>query len=184
MKKNLLILPILLLTITISKANAFYSEQETITRQVNDFNSILSKCSADIIFIQSNETKIEIVTNNFDPEKVITKVRDRLLTIDIKSNSNFNFMHNYSIKIYVYSPTIESVQLSGSGDFEAKNRISGENFELSIRGSGDFDANMDMQNITINVNGSGDVNLSGVKNNLAIKINGSGDAKIKNVNII
>jgi len=180
MKKQFSLLLVLLFTLTVYSAN---NNRERITRDVSNYNSIISKCSADIIYIQNNDTKIEISANSEDIDKVITKVKDGTLIISIKNSPVFNFSSYSNIIVYAYSPNLENVTLAGSGNFEAKESISGIDFNVNIQGSGNFEADMDMQNVNIKINGSGDIDISGIKSNLLIENHGSGDAIIKDAEI-
>jgi hypothetical protein len=89
------------------------------------------------------------------------------------------------IQITVPFESISEVSLCGSGDINAKNKISTDNFLCELSGSGNINLTVDAKNIKASVSGSGDLTLTGESTNVQYKVTGSGDlnaAKLKSNN--
>lgn len=76
-------------------------------------------------------------------------------------------------------PAIERVQLQGSGDGHIKG-FKGARLELSQRGSGDLQADVDYQHVQASLTGSGDLQLQLAQSETVdMTIQGSGDATLR-----
>lgn len=94
----------------------------------------------------------------------------------IKRGSNEIFL-----AVYVTSPDLIGVTLSGSGDFTAKETVDTDNLNLVLRGSGDIDfKNILCDNLDASLSGSGDIEIRKVECITSrLNLRGSGDLKVK-----
>ncbi|MCF8308321.1 MAG: DUF2807 domain-containing protein [Bacteroidales bacterium] len=152
-------------------------------RTVPEFTEILIKGSVDVVYTQDKSVQIEVKGKKDEVKNVITHVENKVLTVDYKNGSSW-FSSTGDLVVYASSPQLTKVKIAGSGDFKTKNTLEGDNFELSIYGSGDGNCNLDVRDFRLKVHGSGDVQFQGVKNTAQVTVNGSGDAQGNNLDLI
>jgi hypothetical protein len=82
------------------------------------------------------------------------------------------------LKIFVTLPTLESLQLSGSGDVVSKDVLSiPGKLRLAVNGSGSVDVAAQARQIEANIIGSGKIILQGSSDMLNTGVNGSGSLR-------
>jgi hypothetical protein len=147
-------------------------------RELKDFTKISFNISGDLYIEQSAEFLVKIEGNENDLAQIITKLEGNTLIIKSKNFSHFRD----KVKIFVSLPELTAVDLAGSGNVIAKNKISTDNINLSVSGSGDIlFENLQSTSAKLNLAGSGDMDITGnAKTNLAISIAGSGSIKASN----
>ena len=174
-------------------------------RTTGSFSNISSKCMCDVYFVQGNTTSVIIKGNKELVESTTTKVNNGTLEINCDKNFSWHFnMTTVKLEVYITSPNISKVSLSGSGNFVANSAINAGALSFGITGSGDislgdvkcdaFDTyvsgsgdvrikNITCQQASYKISGSGDMAIGQnyVKNTL-VKISGSGDIRIKGNN--
>lgn len=80
------------------------------------------------------------------------------------------------VKIFITTPRVENLDLSGSGNIYLDEGFEGEYLQLSLSGSGKiFAESVSYQSITTNLSGSGDIKTSGVAHQQTVSISGSGN---------
>jgi hypothetical protein len=152
--------------------------QKTENREVEDFNSISLSIHAKVFGIQDNSTSVKITADADDLKDITTLVEDGTLQIKRKKNGSWGWTKSFkNVEIYVSSPIIKNLKISGSGNIVAKNPIKISNAKYAISGSGNiFIEDLSAQNIECHVSGSGDINLKGDGlQELEIQIGGSGN---------
>ena len=153
----------------------FISEPGIIMSQsyeLSNFNGIKLLGRGDILLTQGQEYSVLIDANKEILDKLIVKVEDNNLIVDERG---LFYLNADPIKIYVTMPEVERVLISGSGDILGQNKISSENLEISISGSGDVDLNLDVEKLTTRISGSGDVNYRGSAKEHNFYVSGSGE---------
>jgi hypothetical protein len=78
------------------------------------------------------------------------------------------------MEIFITSPRLEGVKLSGSGEITT-DYFQSDNFNISISGSGNVAAAVEADKVISNISGSGKLLLSGTANDARFEISGSGD---------
>lgn len=175
--KNLLIISICFIPILITGCdNSLFGIKGSgeILKQdltIAEFNKIDLAIDAEIEIIKDENRKVEIVAQQNIFELIKTEIVSDKWIIDFtKEVSDYK-----QITIYIYTPKIEGIEISGSGDIYSSDTFSNENTEFSISGSGDIDFLVDSENTQISIPGSGSINLVGGTINQDISISGSGD---------
>jgi hypothetical protein len=149
-------------------------------RSVSSFTKLSFRTAGKLYLKQGNTNSVEL---EGDPEvlaKIETEVEGDKLSIGPKSENgwfNWNWRDwNDSEKIvaYVTMKDIEGVYVSGSGDLIAETKLTGNDMELKVSGSGNLTAEIDAEDVDANVSGSGDLTLSGKMRSLDSGISGSG----------
>lgn len=152
----------------------------TTERQVDAFHSVSLEISAEVEIIQSEKHLVTVTTNNNLQEHISTEVENGVLEIETK---DCNCINSSGIKLTVYTPVIDEIEVNGSGEIFANSTIMAEKISFNINGSGDINfKDLRADNYSVEVNGSGDVELSGKSSRTGeIEINGSGDVNTSNV---
>lgn len=144
----------------------------TQTREVGSFSGIHQSTSADV-YITSGDKETVVVKADADAiDKLTTKVEDGILHIGSERNGWRNVR---TMEVHITMRSLEKIKNSGSGDISVKGKLKGTNVYIGISGSGDLNADLDVNNLQVKISGSGDVKFSGVRGDLAVKISGSGD---------
>jgi hypothetical protein len=99
-----------------------------------------------------SEVKIEAESNLI--QYIRTEVNNGILTID---NSQ-NIQPEFDIKIYVKTPDVNTLELSGSGVIEADSLV-GDNAEVDISGSGIIETFIIANHVEVKNSGSGLIKL-------------------------
>ena len=146
-----------------------------ITRTTSDYDGIKCAGSFDYILVAGNEGKITIEGEENLLEYIITEVKDGQLKVKTKNNVSLRTSYNKTIKITIPFKDIDEIALSGSGDLWNEDKITANNLEVSLAGSGDIVLDIEATSIDGSLAGSGDMTLKGKTNDLEISLAGSGD---------
>lgn len=170
---------LLTLGLMLAQLNLNAGDVKTETRNTGAFTSISSYCSADILLTQGSETIVKVEADEDVIHKVITKVEDGELKVDIKG-----VLHNVKVlRVHVTAPQITAIKLNGSGDLMGMNLLKATNLVLVIHGSGDMELDLSATGVKASINGSGDMKLAGISGNFELNVNGSGDFIGKNLQL-
>ena len=148
---------------------------ERTTRDVKDFKSIDVMTSANVFVKQSTTFKVEVEAQKNIADVLETVVEEGTLKIKLKQGSwNLSFD---KLNIYVEMPTVETLEISGSGDLKAETALTGDNMTVDITGSGNIniEKGLTAKSLKIRIGGSGDIKIDSIAvNELSTKIAGSG----------
>ena len=195
MKHTVILAVFSILVFTSCRKNTIVGEGPIVTetRQLASFESVDADGSMDVEVYPSTTNKVEVsgyhnLVPVFETEvhngRLRLKFRDRL----------FNVRHN-NIKVVIYSTSIRSFSINGSGNAHLGTGLISSAMDLSINGSGDIHVEKNkFTNVHCNINGSGNikgrqcetdhakVDISGsgsvelsILKTLDVKISGSGD---------
>jgi hypothetical protein len=96
--------------------------------------------------------------------------------LHIRPRRHYNLSSEHEITIYVTTPKLAQVHISGSGEVVGKGKFNGsDRLSLKISGSGGIDLAVNTPEITASISGSGNIRLSGETERQTIKIAGQGD---------
>jgi hypothetical protein len=83
---------------------------------------------------------------------------------------------NGKISYKLTMPSLDRIEISGSGDVESD--VPGDTLTVDISGSGDVNIDsIAASAVTLNISGSGNITFSGRADDLAVSIDGSGDVE-------
>jgi len=179
--KNKIVLIAALLSFTFSQAQWGNKKLKgngnvtTETRSTSDYDAINCAGSFDYILVAGTEGKITLEGESNLLAYVITEVKNGKLIIKTEKGKNLDPSNNKTIKITIPFKEIDYVSLSGSGDLWNKDKITSNNLEVSLSGSGDIILDVQTKDLTGKVTGSGDITLKGSTTNLKADVTGSGD---------
>lgn len=160
---------------------------------VRDFDAISIAGSPIVHYEQGASFAVKVVA----PEKIInhvkTEVDDHCLNVYIEQSASFvsngsvniSFGGENNVEVYVTSPDIVAVTLSGSGDFTSKKKIDTDKMAVKLNGSGDISfSDIVCDDISAELVGSGDVEVGNVNAMTARwSVVGSGDMEVTQCNV-
>ncbi|MFW5707260.1 MAG: head GIN domain-containing protein [Bacteroidota bacterium] len=142
-------------------------------RATEPFTGISLYSHAKVYIVQGSENsvRVEAAPNIQDHIEVYTS--GNTLYID---NTRCLRTRADEVKIFIATPTITSVGLSGSGYVYLEEGFTGEHLHLALSGSGKLSAEpVHFQEIEIGLSGSGNITVKGTVQKEAIAISGSGN---------
>lgn len=139
------------------------------TRILVPFTRVINEGNFNVIIVEDSITEAVVEAESNLIPYIRTIVNGNTLIID----SRKNIQSNLPINIYIKTPEINSIKLSGSGTIKA-DYIEGDNVEVVISGSGNINANVNAGLIDILISGSGDMWLDVESQITYSKISGSG----------
>ena len=194
MKRNILIIAAVIISMTLN-ACSINLDGETIggktiegdgnivtrTYDVTAFNEISTSLPATVNFTiaDSYSCTVSVDENLFDYLDI--KVKDNELLLGKQKEDKSTHLKATQFVIEVTAPSLEIVNLAGSGTFNANSPLEAKKFEANVAGSGDiaFHKTVTAQKVELNVAGSGDLVCNElIADKLDCNIAGSGDLKI------
>ena len=196
MKKHIVIIAATIISMTLN-ACTFNLDGETLggktiegdgnvvtrTYDVTAFNEISTSLPATVNFTiaDSYSCTVSVDENLFDYLDI--KVKDNELLLGKQKEDKNTHLKATKFVIEVTAPSLEIINLAGSGTFNANSPLEAEKFEANIAGSGDivFHNTVTTQKVELNVAGSGDLVYNElIADKLDCNIAGSGDIKVSN----
>ena len=147
----------------------------TKTIKTGDYDAIKCAGSMDYILVSGTEGNIIVEGEENLLDYIVAEVKDNTLKVKYKKNFNLKTSKNKTIKITIPFKDINSVALAGSGDLWNEDKISTNNLEVALAGSGDIILDIETSDVEGKIAGSGDITLKGSTNNLVANVSGSGD---------
>jgi hypothetical protein len=137
---------------------------------------------ADVIYTQAPTYKVELRAQRNILDLIESPVVNGELRLRFKRNLNLRSFDR--VLIYISSPDMYSLSMSGSGKIEVPGSIVTTRMRLAVSGSGDIsvDSLKSTDNIEAVISGSGDITVrkgSGVRAN--VLVSGSGTANMEGV---
>lgn len=172
-------LALFLLVAAIFIGTKTFAEEQT--RKVDSFTEISLRIGAKVHLEQGAKQNLEIVAKASTLEQIITEVKDGKLIIRFPNKDYFwKTFQPGEITIYITTPEISGLGVSGSGDIIAENTIKTRVLDLGVSGSGNIRlSDLAAQQVKGTISGSGDIVLAGknAAEDLSIAISGSGSLK-------
>lgn len=145
-----------------------------VERKVQQAKRIALSGSMDVQLTQGPETSVKIEADDNIIPHILTQDEDGVLRIRPRKN-NTSFTSEHDIVVYITTPTLESVQINGSGSVMGKTKFSGsDNLSLRISGSGDIDLDVNTPEAKSEISGSGNITLRGETQRQSVQITGFG----------
>lgn len=164
---------LLLSTFIFSTLVAFAQESEI--RDVSSFDGISLGSSGTLFLTIGSEQKVELKGKSSVIEDIITEVRGHTLIIKQRNSDGwFNWSNSEDFDVYVTVPSIEALDVSGSGRIYGKSIIRANHLDLGVSGSGRMEIEIDAPMIEASISGSGRIAIDGKGQDFEIHISGSG----------
>lgn len=153
------------------------SGQNRQTRTVGNFTKVSFRYPGKLYIRQGSPQKVEVEGSKDALEEVEFDVEGSRLVIG-KENSWFNWKDwsdSDRITVYITVPEIEGLSVSGSGDIIGQSKITADDLDLNVSGSGTLKLDMNASgNVEADVSGSGEIDLSGRCRRFDSDVSGSG----------
>ena len=153
-------------------------------RKHRGFERIEISGSPNVVYTQADTFGVRLEGPEKMVENMMTEVKDRTLFVYNKGRVNLkvgfvnlNWGDKDDVTVYVSSPDLIGVRVSGSGDFVSRELIDTDNMEFVLRGSGDIDVqDVVCDRCRVEVVGSGDLDVKNLESrNVSVTLVGSGD---------
>jgi len=151
----------------------------TETRDAEGFNQISSSGDFTVTVMPGNFYSVEVTAESNLLPYISTNVDGR--TLKIRTTGIHSLRQNEPIEIFITTPVLNGLALSGSGLIETGSFLSSD-FDLSVSGSGDIKTIISSDKVNANISGSGTIYMEGDAINTNFVISGSG--KIKTYNLL
>lgn len=161
---------------------------------MDDFNSIFSDSSIDVVIEQGPEQKVIARGQQNIIDRLRRNVANREWIIDLEAGN----YRNFDLTVHITIPDLEALSIDGSGDINLQDVFELDNLDIKIDGSGDvtisdgvfleqelsidvdgsgntFFQDVSAQKIDLFIDGSGEITLRGDCDEMEITISGSGD---------
>ena len=142
----------------------------TENRTVDDFSS-MSFSSAGEVYLSQGPKHLRIEAEDNIIRGLMTEVGSGRLTI---RHTAACINPHKPIKIYVSTPHIEGLDISGSGSITGLSPIESDAFRIDVSGSGDINLDVNCKDLSTTISGSGSAVLRGLAADNSVDISGSG----------
>ncbi len=144
-------------------------------RSVKSFEKIDASGSIDIILTQGAPAGVRIETDdNILPYIELKQIDDK---IEIFTRDGVNISPSQSVKVYITTPTISDIDLSGSVSIKSNGIFtSSKKLSVSTSGSAQINLNVEVISLATDVSGTGNITLKGKAQSVSIGISGGGEA--------
>jgi len=161
--------------------SGIHAKADEQNRKVDPFNEISLRLGATVHLEQGNKYNLEIVAKASTLEQIITEVKEGKLIIRFPNKNLFwSDFRPGEINIYITTPDINALAVTGSGDIIAEDEIKSKNIDLTVSGSGNINlSELTAQQVKTTISGSGNIILAGknTADDLSVAISGSGNFK-------
>ncbi len=155
----------------------YQGKTERQKRDVTGFTKINLSISGDLHLKQGDKYEVVLQGDKESLDKIETEVSGK--TLQIKTKSMMQWGNIGKVDIYITTPNVDAISVSGSGDVIAETPINSGDLNLTISGSGTINIdNLTADELDATITGSGNMKLSGnINNSSGITITGSGNYK-------
>jgi len=144
------------------------------SREVSGFQTISSSGDFKVIVKPGDAYSVEVKAESNLLSFIETIVVDS--TLKIRTLGVHSLLHNYPIEVFITTPVLKGLFLSGSGMITT-GRFTSNVFSILISGSGDIDTKINTGFMKANISGSGNIFLEGDAKVGRFLISGSGKIK-------
>jgi len=153
--------------------SVFLSAQKTEDRSVGSFTKISMGISGDVYISQGTNPKLTVEAEDEIIGLIVTEVRNDELKIRFSQN---RVRPKQPIRIWVTTPELEGIYLSGSGNMITETAIKSNEMELKLSGSGNINVkDLLCDEVDAGISGSGNIDVAGKADEMSITISGSGN---------
>lgn len=151
------------------------------TRNISGFSEIKSEFSGDVYITPGSAYHVRIEAQQNIIDVIETTLNDGILTLRVKHHTVIK--PDYRVKVYITSPDITGVRLTGSGNMVLQEPLSTNHLYVKLSGSGNIDiSKLTASSLDANISGSGTINVfDGSVTNEYVDISGSGSVDCSNL---
>lgn len=154
------------------------SAQELHLFKTDTFSKVIAGKQLSIELKQSDSCYILIKSDEFNPEKFSYTIVNQTLEMEVKGAKNSQ------LDIELGAPNFEELHMSGAGDMNTINIISGQNLYVELSGASNANLAVDYQQLSVQLSGASDAIISGTADSIYLHSSGASDFdafKTKNI---
>lgn len=145
-------------------------EQE---RKVNAFDTVIATGSEEVRIHRGAEYRVIVACDENLQERYRTRVSGGRLELGFEPGVSVRGFSKVTVD--VWTPVLEGITLSGSGDVIAEDAYSPKKLDIVLSGSGSIEGMFEASSVEAVISGSGEIQVSGSAERLNVVISGSGD---------
>lgn len=150
-------------------------------RNLSKFNGVDLKMDATLKFVKDTAYFCIVSAQDNVLDVLETEVRAGTLKVGVEPGV---WLRRHSpITIEVHTPSIENIEISGSGNFNSESELTANTVDLRISGSGKVDIkSVKVSKLNVEISGSGSVNIDeGSADDVYLSVSGSGKIEARDV---
>lgn len=148
-------------------------------RTALNFDKVKSSGAFDVHITKGNDYELIVSAEENIMPAIETSVSNGILNLDIRNNTNIR--SDLPIEIFITTPELEGVKLSGSGKITT-DYFECQQMDINLSGSGTISTACDADKVNVAISGSGSVEISGKANKTELNISGSGNIEASYLN--
>jgi len=148
----------------------------SLDRLSQPFSKVISQGSFRVVLVPDSVTRIVVKGESNILPHLYTISDGTTLTVGYQNG--YNIHEHYPVEVFLHTPVLNSVKLSGSGMVECGSFNTGS-VELELSGSGEINGNFNTAHLASVISGSGNIKLSGTAVNTSFVVSGSGNIDAK-----
>jgi hypothetical protein len=126
------------------------------------------------VIVSPGATSVKVETDENIIPYILTEMDGGWL--EIKTENNLNINSNNPVRVYISTPRISDVKVTGSGNVSTQSRFDADNrIGFGVTGSGNVTFDVNAPAVDANITGSGSLRISGETRDLNINLAGSGN---------
>jgi hypothetical protein len=150
----------------------------TESRAVGNFHAIELRGAAQMQVEAGRGPALSITAGERVLQGTSAEVRDGVLVILVRERGGW-FQRGPAAKLLIQAPTLDSVHISGAGDFTL-NDVSGGNLDIVLEGAGRLEARGTVGALTARLDGAGHADLGGLAaTDAEVAVNGAGKLELQ-----
>ncbi len=161
---------------TLLSLSACSTSEAQQVRQVASFNTVKASGAVNIYVRQGSTTEVKVDATPDMLEHLRTEVSGNTLTIYREKKSSLTDMvRSNPVKIYITTPKLEGIEVSGACDVKGETPIKADDFRIAASGASDVTLTLNANSVTTKASGASDIRLDGRVERQQVHISGSSD---------
>ncbi|GAA4308730.1 head GIN domain-containing protein [Compostibacter hankyongensis] len=141
-------------------------------RTAGSFNKISCAGIYHVYLTQGSSTSVKLEADANLMPFLRTEVHGNTLELSVKPRTNID--PSRTVKVYVTTPRIEALNISGVCEIESRNTLQVKDLKIGVSGSGELDLDLTADAVKTDVSGTGKVELEGKSTEAEYHISGTG----------
>jgi hypothetical protein len=147
-------------------------------RTASEFSRVISRGDFLVTVVPDSITSVKVEAESNIIPYLNTHISGNTIIIDFDNDVN---VHEHSpIRITLYTPDCDYLELQGSGTINS-GAFSEDDIEIYLSGSGDISASCNTNSLSASISGSGNIELNGSAYETKMHVSGSGNIRAMNL---
>lgn len=152
-----------------TKGNKNVIKQE---RAISEFTQLEVGGAFNVFYTQKDASSLVIEADENLMDKIETTVSGNTLHI-----SSRNIKNASKLNIYLSSPKLEEIDISGAATFKTENTITVQDLRIEASGASEGELNLDVETLRTKASGASELKISGEANSHEVTASGAADVK-------